>query len=214
MLPSFTATITGFVNGDTQTVVTGLPALTTTATSSSPAGSYPITAALGTLAAANYSFTFGTGTLTITPASNPGVGFTGRAMAGNQPVAGATVQLYAAGTAAMARPEQLSPHQHPDHRRSRSLHAYPPDTPVPPPLRSFTSSSAEDKSEPRRQPGHRTRHGHRRLQCQLAARPRNSSSTRSRPPLQHGDSPSFSPRRQCRINCHQHPRSSPTPSPP
>ena len=59
VLPSFTATITGFVNGDTQTVVTGLPALTTTATSASPAGSYPITAALGTLAAANYSFTFG-----------------------------------------------------------------------------------------------------------------------------------------------------------
>src|SRR6266851_4269535 len=55
------ATITGFVNGDTQTVVTGLPALTTTATSSSPAGSYPIVATLGTLAAANYSFTFGTG---------------------------------------------------------------------------------------------------------------------------------------------------------
>jgi streptogramin lyase len=97
-LPSFSATIAGFVNGDTQTVVTGLPALTTTATSSSPAGSYPIVATLGTLAAANYSFTFGTGTLTITPTSNPGVGFTGRAMAGAQPIVGATVQLYAAGT--------------------------------------------------------------------------------------------------------------------
>src|SRR6266852_158315 len=45
-LPSFSATITGFVNGDTQTVVIGLPALTTTATSSSPAGSYPITSTL------------------------------------------------------------------------------------------------------------------------------------------------------------------------
>jgi hypothetical protein len=85
-LPSLSATITGFVNGDTQTVVTGLPVLTTTATSSSPAGSYPITATLGTLAATNYSFTFGTGTLTITPASNPGVGFTGRAMAGKDPL--------------------------------------------------------------------------------------------------------------------------------
>ena len=98
-LPSLSATIAGFVNGDTQTVVTGLPALTTTATSSSPAGSYPIVATLGTLAAANYSFTFGTGTLTITPANNnPGVGFTGRAMAGIQPIVGATVQVYAAGT--------------------------------------------------------------------------------------------------------------------
>jgi hypothetical protein len=97
-IPALTATITGFVNGDTSTVVTGVPALTTTANSSSPAGSYPINAALGTLAAANYSFTFGTGTLTITPASNPGVDFTGRAMAGGQPIVGASVQLYAAGT--------------------------------------------------------------------------------------------------------------------
>jgi sugar lactone lactonase YvrE len=97
-LPLLSATITGFVNGDPPTVVTGLPALTTTATSSSPAGSYPIVATLGTLAAANYSFTFGTGTLTITPASNPGVGFTGRAMAGIQPIIGAAVQVYATGT--------------------------------------------------------------------------------------------------------------------
>jgi hypothetical protein len=99
VLPSLSATTTGFVNGDAQTIVTGQPALTTTATSSSPAGSYPITAALGILAAANYTFNFGTGTLTITPAaSNPGVAFSGRAMAGTQPIVGAAVQLYAAGT--------------------------------------------------------------------------------------------------------------------
>jgi sugar lactone lactonase YvrE len=107
VLPSFSATITGFTNGDTQTVVTGLPALTTTATSSSPAGSYPIAATLGTLAAANYSFTFGAGTLTITPANNPGVGFTGRARAGTQPIVGATVQLYAAGTSGNGSPGTL-----------------------------------------------------------------------------------------------------------
>jgi hypothetical protein len=99
-LPFFlTSTITGLVNGDRPTAYTGFPSLTTTATTSSPPGSYPIVATIGTLAATNYSFTFGTGTLTITPAaSNPGVGFTGRAMAGTQPVIGATVQLYAAGT--------------------------------------------------------------------------------------------------------------------
>jgi sugar lactone lactonase YvrE len=97
-LPPFSATITGFVNGDTQAVVTGLPGLATTANSSSPAGSYPIVASFGTLSTANYAFTLGTGILTILPASNPGVGFTGRAMAGKSPVVEATVQLYAAGT--------------------------------------------------------------------------------------------------------------------
>ncbi|HWZ00297.1 MAG TPA: MBG domain-containing protein [Edaphobacter sp.] len=105
VLPSLSATITGFVNGDTQTAVTGQPALTTTAASSSPAGSYPIVATIGTLAAANYSFTFATGTLTVTPAaSNPGVSFTGNANAGTQPVVAATVQLYAAGTSGNGSP--------------------------------------------------------------------------------------------------------------
>ena len=69
--PAFTSTITGFVNGDTQaSVVTGSPRLTTTATIVSPAGTYPITAALGTLATNNnYMFAFINGTLTVTPAT-------------------------------------------------------------------------------------------------------------------------------------------------
>jgi hypothetical protein len=104
-LPPLSATITGFVNGDTQAVVTGQPTLTTTAASTSPAGSYQITAALGTLSTANYAFTFKSGTITITPAaSNPGVAFAGTAKAGTQPVIGATVQLYAAGTAGNGSP--------------------------------------------------------------------------------------------------------------
>ena len=103
-LPSLSATITGFVNGDTQAVVTGLPGLATTANSSSPAGSYPIVATFGTLSAANYAFTLGRGTLTILPANNPGVGFTGRAMAGKTPVVEATVRLYAAGTTGNGSP--------------------------------------------------------------------------------------------------------------
>jgi uncharacterized protein (TIGR03437 family) len=65
-VPILTATITGFVNGDTSAVVTGAPALTTTATVSSPAGNYQIVPAAGTLAAANYSFAFVNGTLVIT----------------------------------------------------------------------------------------------------------------------------------------------------
>jgi hypothetical protein len=64
-IPQFTDTITGFVNGDSANVVAGLPALGTTATTSSPAGSYPITVMIGTLAAANYQFAFVNGTLTI-----------------------------------------------------------------------------------------------------------------------------------------------------
>lgn len=71
--PPFTATITGFQNGETLATsgVTGSPSLTTTATATSPvSGSpYPITAALGTLAAGNYQFTFFNGQLTLTTAT-------------------------------------------------------------------------------------------------------------------------------------------------
>src|SRR5208282_3522524 len=61
----FTASYSGFVNGDTTAVLSGSPSLTTTATAASPAGSYPITVALGTLSATNYSFSFASGTLTV-----------------------------------------------------------------------------------------------------------------------------------------------------
>jgi RHS repeat-associated protein len=67
--PSFTDTLTGFVNGDTSSVASGAASLTTTATSTSAPGSYPITAAAGTLAAANYSFVFVNGTLTVMSAA-------------------------------------------------------------------------------------------------------------------------------------------------
>ena len=68
--PAFTPTYSGFVNGDTSAVLTGSPSLTTTATAASPVGSYTITAAAGTLSAANYSFTFVNGTLTVTKATS------------------------------------------------------------------------------------------------------------------------------------------------
>jgi hypothetical protein len=68
--PAYTAAITGLVNGDSlATAVTGTPALSSTATITSPVGSYPITAAGGTLAAKNYSFVYVAGTLTVTQAS-------------------------------------------------------------------------------------------------------------------------------------------------
>ncbi len=67
----FTCNITGFVKGDTLSVVSGKASLTTKATDSSPPGTYAITALKGTLSAANYTFlsppsTYVNGTLTIT----------------------------------------------------------------------------------------------------------------------------------------------------
>jgi cyclophilin family peptidyl-prolyl cis-trans isomerase len=66
-LPALTASFSGFVNGETLATsgVTGSPMLTTTATASSPSGSYPITISQGTLAAGHYSFAFVNGTLQI-----------------------------------------------------------------------------------------------------------------------------------------------------
>jgi hypothetical protein len=65
---------TGFVNGDTQSVLSGAPSESTTATQGSPAGTYPITISLGTLTAANYNFTFVNGILTVT-AGAPVIGY-------------------------------------------------------------------------------------------------------------------------------------------
>jgi probable HAF family extracellular repeat protein len=64
--PPLTFTPSGFVNGDTSSVLSGAPSLSTTATQSSPVGNYPITITQGTLAAADYTFSFVNGTLTIT----------------------------------------------------------------------------------------------------------------------------------------------------
>ncbi|HVU24952.1 MAG TPA: MBG domain-containing protein [Opitutus sp.] len=63
--PVFTASYTGFVNGDTASVVSGL-SLGSIATASSNVGSYPITAAGAT--AANYTITLTPGTLTVNKA--------------------------------------------------------------------------------------------------------------------------------------------------
>ncbi len=68
-IPPLTYTINGFVNHDPSSVVTGTPALSTTAIQGSNAGPYPITITTGSLAAANYSFLFMNGTLTIQQAS-------------------------------------------------------------------------------------------------------------------------------------------------
>lgn len=65
-LPVFTASYAGFVNGDTSASLTTPVSLTTTATASSPAGTYPV--AVSGATSPNYSISFVNGTLTVTPA--------------------------------------------------------------------------------------------------------------------------------------------------
>src|SRR5262249_18671209 len=67
--PTLTASYSGFVGGETLATsgVTGSPALSTTSTT--VAGAYPITIALGSLSSVNYSLSFVNGVLTVTPAS-------------------------------------------------------------------------------------------------------------------------------------------------
>ena len=64
-LPKLTASYSGFIQGEDTTVLTAKPVLTTTATSSSPPGTYPITASGA--AASNYTITYLPGTLTVNP---------------------------------------------------------------------------------------------------------------------------------------------------
>ena len=126
----YTATITGFVNGDTAaSVVTGTASLTTSpATPVNAVGTYPITAAAGTLAAANYTFSFVNGTLTIgagTPTivfnvanqtygaapftvaatSNSTGAFTYSVVSGPAAISGATVTLTGTGTVVLQASE-------------------------------------------------------------------------------------------------------------
>jgi hypothetical protein len=65
--PPLTYTITGFVDGNTAAVVSGAAAESTTANSTSAPGAYPITFSTEALKAANYTFTYASGTLTVTP---------------------------------------------------------------------------------------------------------------------------------------------------
>jgi hypothetical protein len=63
--PAFSYTITGYVNGDGSSVVSGAPVLTTTALPNSPAGNYPIAIDVTTLSATNYVFAGAGSTLSV-----------------------------------------------------------------------------------------------------------------------------------------------------
>ncbi len=98
----------GFQNGDTSSVLSGSPTLTSSVTASSPAGTYPITVTDGTLAAANYTISATNGTFTVNKATpalsltwSPGspthdhsVAFTCSATSGGQPVLNGAVLAF------------------------------------------------------------------------------------------------------------------------
>ena len=65
--PTFKATYNGFKNNETESVLTKKPTITTTATKTSPVGSYPVT--VSGADAQNYAITYQNGTLTITKKS-------------------------------------------------------------------------------------------------------------------------------------------------
>lgn len=67
--PPLVASLTGFAIGDSPSVVSGVPTITTDATAGSPVGTYLQKAALGTLSATNYSFVFADGYLSVTKAT-------------------------------------------------------------------------------------------------------------------------------------------------
>lgn len=64
--PNFNVIYSGFINGDNESVITTKPTVTTTATTSSNVGTYPISISGGV--ARNYTLKYKTGTLTITKA--------------------------------------------------------------------------------------------------------------------------------------------------
>ena len=70
--PTLTYMITGFVRSDTSSVVSGTATETTTATAASAPGQYPITFSTQSLTAANYTFTYVSGTLSVVSGSSAG----------------------------------------------------------------------------------------------------------------------------------------------
>ena len=68
--PTFTPTFSGFKNNETKSVLTKQPTVTTTATTSSPAGTYPVT--VSGAEAQNYSINYVNGTLTVTAKPSTG----------------------------------------------------------------------------------------------------------------------------------------------
>jgi hypothetical protein len=63
--PTYTVTYSGFLNGDTVSTVTGTLSCTTTATSTSSAGGYPISSCMGLSAPGTYTISYWLGTVNV-----------------------------------------------------------------------------------------------------------------------------------------------------
>lgn len=97
--PALTYTLSGFVDRDTASAVSGTAALTTTAVPASPAGKYPITFPTEGLTAANYSFNYVAGSLTVTSDScqtinySSGFSASGLSLNGGATINGSALEL-------------------------------------------------------------------------------------------------------------------------
>jgi gliding motility-associated-like protein len=89
--PSFTASYAGFVNSETNTVLTAQPTFSTTATLSSLQGDYPIVPAGAS--ALNYNISYVNGTLTVTPGSPTSITLAQATLFENRPAATLTGSL-------------------------------------------------------------------------------------------------------------------------
>lgn len=102
-VPAIIASYSGFVNGDTYTSLTTQPTCTTTATSSSPPGSFS-TSCSGA-SDPNYTITYVSGTLTVLPVYTSGGSFVIGNLSAGAPTLGKAVQFWGAQ---WAKANQLS----------------------------------------------------------------------------------------------------------
>lgn len=80
-LPTFTASYSGFISGENNTVLTVQPSFSTTATATSPQGSYPIS--VTGAQAQNYAINYSPGVLTVKPGSPTNIALTAQLLLEN-----------------------------------------------------------------------------------------------------------------------------------
>jgi gliding motility-associated-like protein len=120
--PALTVAYSGFITGDDATKLTTLPIVNTSATAASPVGSYTLTPS-GAVTS-NYTITYATGSLTVTPAAlnlvvanqtrtygavNPAFTISGTGFANGDNLASLTTQPVVTSTATVSSPVNTYP---------------------------------------------------------------------------------------------------------